>query len=81
MLGNGQKNKLSVMNMRNKIWAYISNRYENDGVLVDSDEVYTAYQLDFDNGHSSDEIDEVMEDFVGCSDLTGVTIEWEGENN
>lgn len=64
--------------MRNKIWAYISNRYENDGVLVDVDEVYTAYQVQFDNGFSSDVIDDVMEDFIGCSDLSGIAIEREG---
>lgn len=64
--------------MRDQIWAYISSRYENDGVLVDCDEVYEAYQVEFDNGRSSDLIDEVMERFVSCSDLTGIEIEWEG---
>lgn len=67
--------------MRDQIWSYISNRYENDGVLVNADEVYMAFQIEFDNFYSSDEIDDVMEDFISCSDLSGIKIEWEGEIN
>ena len=65
--------------MENKIWSYISSRYANDGVLPDADEIYLAYQVDFDNFYSSDLIDEVMKDFASCSDLTGIIIEYEGE--
>lgn len=64
--------------MENKIWSYISNRYENDGVLVDADEVYEAFAIEFDNGYPVDAIDDVMEDFIRCSDLTGIKIEYEG---
>ena len=65
--------------MENKIWCYISNRYENDGILVDADEVYEAFAVEFDNGYPVEKIDEVMEDFASCSDLTGIKIEYEGE--
>lgn len=65
--------------MQAKIWNYINRRYDEDGVLVDADEVYLAFQVDFDNGVSSDLIDEVMESFESCHDLTGIKIQYEGE--
>lgn len=65
--------------MRDLIWSYVSNRYENDGVLVDADEVYAAFQMQFDNGADVWSIDEVIEDFASCSDLTGIKIEYEGD--
>ena len=68
-----------LLKVRNQIWAYISGRYENDGVLVDCDEVYETYQVEFDCGYPSDLIDEIMEGFIGCSDLSGIKIEYEDE--
>lgn len=65
--------------MREKIWSYISNRFDYDGVLVDADEVYLVYRKDFDNGVPTELIDEVLESFVSIHDLTGITIEWENE--
>lgn len=65
--------------MHNKIWSYINRRFENDGILVHGDEVYEAYRLHFDNGVSTNLIDEVMEEFISCHDLTGILICYEGE--
>lgn len=67
--------------LRNFIWAYINDRYENDGVLVDADEVYTKFQLEFDYGADLNMIDSVMEGFIRTHDLSGITILWEGEAN
>jgi hypothetical protein len=64
--------------MHNKIWSYISNRFDYDGVLVDTDEVYLVYRKEFDNGVPTELIDEVLESFADIHDLTGITIEWEG---
>ncbi|MGD6898645.1 hypothetical protein [Bacillus infantis] len=65
--------------MPDKIFYYISNRFDEDGVLVDADEIYEAFAVEFDNGVSLDLVDEVMEGFIRCHDLTGIEIQYEGE--
>ncbi len=65
--------------LKNYIWAYINDRYENDGVLPDADEVYEKFKLEFDNGAQTEWIDEQMYNFTRCHDLTGIEIQYEGE--
>lgn len=64
--------------MKNKLFEYINDRFDNDGVLVDGDEVYEAFKTDFDNGQPVELIDEVMSNFIKIHDLTNVLILWEG---
>jgi beta-phosphoglucomutase-like phosphatase (HAD superfamily) len=65
--------------MRDKIFYYISNRFDEDGVLVDADEIYEAFAVEFDNGVSLDLIDEVMERFIFTHNLANIQISWEGK--
>lgn len=65
--------------LRNYLWAYINDRYENDGVLPDADEIYEKFQLEFDNGADLNWIESVMEGFTRTHDLNGITVLWEGK--
>lgn len=64
--------------MKNKLYDYVNDRYEHDGVLPDADELYTAFQVDFDSGVSVDVIDDVLASFARIHDMTGIFVEWEG---
>jgi hypothetical protein len=65
--------------LKNYIWQYVNDRYENDGVLVDADEVYKKFELEFTIGAKLEWIDEVVYNFSRCNDLTGIDIQYEGE--
>ncbi|MFT8319301.1 MAG: hypothetical protein ABF649_00530 [Bacillus sp. (in: firmicutes)] len=65
--------------LQSEIFSYINARYENDGVLVDADEVYESFQTDFDNGVPITLIDEVMEDFLSIHSIENIQIKWEGK--
>ncbi len=65
--------------LQSEIYSYINSRYENDGVLVDADEVYEAFQVEFDNGIPIELIDEVMDDFTSIHSLENIQINWEGK--
>jgi hypothetical protein len=60
-----------------QLFSYVSRRFD-DGVLVDADEVYAAFQLQFDNFYPVEMIDQVIQNFANIHDLTDVTIECEG---
>ncbi|MFE8704101.1 hypothetical protein ACFYKX_26390 [Cytobacillus sp. FJAT-54145] len=64
--------------MRDKIWSYVNNRFEDDWVLVDADEVYEAFAVYFDNGLDVGIIDEVIRSFAAIHDLSNVDIQYEG---
>ncbi len=65
--------------LKNYIWQYVNDRYENDGVLPDADDVYEKFQLEFDTGADLNWIDEIIYGFTRCNDLTGIDIQYEGE--
>jgi hypothetical protein len=65
--------------LKNKLFDYINDRFDNDGVLVDADEVYEAFQIEFDNGQSVELIDHVMLGFISTHNLANIRINWEGE--
>jgi hypothetical protein len=60
--------------LKNFIWAYINDRYENDGVLPDADEVYEKFKLEFEFGGKQEWIHSTLESFKRTHDLTGITI-------
>lgn len=64
--------------LKNMIQQYINDRYENDGVLPDADEIYEKFQLEFDNGADLGWIDSAVYNFTRCHDLEGITVLWEG---
>lgn len=70
---------VEVQTLRSKLFSYINNRLEEDHVLVDADEVYQAFAIQFDNGYPVEVIDEVIKDVASVSDLTGIQIQYEGE--
>ncbi|WP_394139618.1 hypothetical protein [Cytobacillus oceanisediminis] len=64
--------------LKNFIYAYISKRFDDDGILPDADEIYEKFQLEFDHGADINMIDSVMEGFTRTHDLSGITVLWEG---
>jgi hypothetical protein len=63
-----------------QIFYYLCRRVDNDNILPEEDEIYTAFQKHFElHGHNPDVIAETIQSFVGISDLTNVEIKWEGE--
>jgi hypothetical protein len=58
--------------LRDKIWHYIGKRFDDDGVLVDSEEIYLAFH------YPVELIEEELESFASIHDLEGISIEWEG---
>jgi hypothetical protein len=65
--------------LKNAIWQYVNDRFDNDGVLVDADDVYEKFQLEFDTGAKLEWIDEIIYGFTRCHDLAGIDIQYEGE--
>lgn len=59
------------------IWHYVNDRVE-EGILPSEDAIYTKFQTHFENGCDTDLIEVAVKRVVGCSDLSGVQIEWEG---
>lgn len=70
---------VGVRKLRNKIYSYINDRFDDEGVLVDADEVYEAFRIEFDNGVPVELIDEVMEGFIRTHNLSNIQIKYEGE--
>lgn len=66
--------------MRDRIWNYIRDRVDDDRVLPHEDEIYEAFALEFDTGTDFDVVYEVMESYLGCSEIDEtITVKWEGE--
>jgi hypothetical protein len=65
--------------LKDFIWSYINARYDEDGVIPHSDEIYEKFQVKFDNGADLHLIDETIYNFAQLHDLTDVEIKWEGE--
>jgi hypothetical protein len=64
------------------VFIYIGKRVEFDNILPCEDDIYTEFQNCFEiMGYSTDIIEEMIDQYVSCSDITGVQIEWEGELN
>ena len=61
-----------------QLFSYVSKRFDDEGVLVAADDVYEAFQLQFDNHYPVDLIDNVIQNFASIHDLNGITIEYEG---
>lgn len=62
-----------------EIFCYIGKRVEFDNVLPSIDDIYTEFQNAFEIlGYKTDVIEEMIDSYVSCSDITGVQIEWEG---
>lgn len=59
--------------MQSKLWSYINDRFEDDGVLVSADEVYERFP------EAENIIDDVIQRFAAIHDLTDIQIEYEGE--
>ncbi|KOP81972.1 hypothetical protein AMS60_05420 [Bacillus sp. FJAT-21945] len=59
---------------RNKIWDYINDQYDDVGVIPSLDDIYQAFQFQFENWWSIDLIEEVRMGFISMHDLTGITI-------
>jgi hypothetical protein len=66
------------MKLSDAIWHYVNDRVE-EGILPSEDDIYSEFQTYFENGCDTNMIDAAVKRVVGCSDLTGVQIEWEGE--
>jgi len=64
--------------MKEKLFDYINKRFDDDGVLPSEDEIYQAFAISFDNGISTELINEVMFSFMSIHDLSNITIKWEG---
>jgi hypothetical protein len=65
--------------LKNALWSYVSNRYDEDGVIPHGDEIYLKFQLEFDTGAPMEWIDETVYNFTRIHDLTDIAIQWEGE--
>ena len=67
------------MKLCDRIWYYISNMVDNSNILPDEDMIYTEFEKYFElYDHNPNVIAETVQSYVGCSDLTGVQIKWEG---
>ena len=63
-----------------EVFCYIGKRVEFDNVLPSIDDIYTEFQNAFEiMGYNTDVIEEMIDSYVSCSDITGVQIEWEGK--
>jgi hypothetical protein len=63
-----------------EIFCYIGKRVEFDNVLPCEDDIYTEFQHYFEiRGYKTDVIEQMIDSYVSCSDLTGVKIEWEDD--
>ena len=63
-----------------EVFCYIGKRVEFDNVLPSEDDIYTEFQNYFEIlGYNTDVIEEMIDQYVSCSDISGVQIDWEGE--
>lgn len=68
------------MRLDEEVFCYIGKRVEFDNILPCEDDIYTEFQEIFEiMGYKTDVIEEMIDQYVSCSDITGVQIEWEGE--
>ena len=66
------------MKIDEAVFLYIGKRVEFDNILPCEDDIYTEFQYVFEAlGYSTDVIEEMIDQYVSCSDITGVQIEWE----
>ena len=66
------------MKLDEEVFCYIGKRVEFDNILPSIDDIYTEFRYVFEAlGYSTDVIEEMIDQYVSCSDITGVQIEWE----
>lgn len=68
-------------NLQYLIYEYISYCFDELGILPSEDDIYTRFQIHFDNGVPFEIAEEEISRFVGIHNLKDIEIRWEGEIN
>lgn len=71
---------MSVMsNIQYLIYKYINHCFEEYGILPSEDDIYTRFQIHFDNGVPIELAEEEIKKFVSAHNLEDIEIRWEGK--
>jgi len=66
-------------NIQYLIFGYLSQCFDDYGILPHEDDIYERFKVHFDNGVPFEIVEEEVNAFVRIHDLTDIKIKWEGE--